>query len=70
MQRFIEDDFDEHQSTTIGVDFKTKIISIDGVKVKLTIWDTAGQVSPTYFSISGLIIRFMQLFPSRNASAH
>lgn len=38
MQRFIEDDFDEHQSTTIGVDFKTKVISIDGVKVKLTIW--------------------------------
>lgn len=38
MQRFIEDDFDEHQSTTIGVDFKTKIIPIDGVNVKLTIW--------------------------------
>lgn len=38
MQRFIEDDFDDHQSTTIGVDFKTKVVDIDGVKVKLTIW--------------------------------
>lgn len=38
MQRFIEDDFDEHQSTTIGVDFKSKIVTIDGNRVKLTIW--------------------------------
>ena len=45
MQRFIEDVFDESQSTTIGVDFKTKIVSIDdGTRVKLTIWDTAGKV--------------------------
>ncbi|KAG8446338.1 hypothetical protein GDO86_013971, partial [Hymenochirus boettgeri] len=28
---------------TVGIDFRYKIISVDGVKVKLQIWDTAGQ---------------------------
>lgn len=43
MLRFVEDNFDADQSITIGVDFKTKIVNIDGVNVKLAIWDTAGQ---------------------------
>ncbi|XP_074559790.1 ras-related protein RABC2b-like isoform X1 [Curcuma longa] len=30
-------------SPTIGVDFKTKILTLDDMKIKLTIWDTAGQ---------------------------
>ncbi|KAL4575249.1 hypothetical protein LXL04_022091 [Taraxacum kok-saghyz] len=30
-------------SPTIGVDFKMKIITIEGKRLKLTIWDTAGQ---------------------------
>ncbi|KAJ3078246.1 Ras- protein Rab-18-B, partial [Quaeritorhiza haematococci] len=30
-------------SATIGVDFKVKIVEVDGQKYKLTIWDTAGQ---------------------------
>lgn len=35
MLRFTDDDFDEEQALTIGVDFKTKIVNIDGVNVKL-----------------------------------
>jgi len=31
------------QPATIGVDFKVKSIDVDGKKVKLTIWDTAGE---------------------------
>jgi Rab family, other len=27
----------------VGIDFKQKIINLDGVPVKLQIWDTAGQ---------------------------
>eukprot|EP00035_Acanthoeca_spectabilis_P007695 m.140965 g.140965 ORF g.140965 m.140965 type:complete len:204 (+) comp14047_c0_seq1:137-748(+) len=41
--RFIDDTFDEDQGPTIGVDFKSKIVDIQGNAVKLTIWDTAGQ---------------------------
>ncbi|VEN62174.1 unnamed protein product, partial [Callosobruchus maculatus] len=29
--------------STVGVDFRTKVVSIDETKVKLQIWDTAGQ---------------------------
>ncbi|XP_064423607.1 ras-related protein Rab-37 [Latimeria chalumnae] len=28
---------------TVGIDFRNKIVAVDGVKVKLQIWDTAGQ---------------------------
>ncbi|XP_059152828.1 ras-related protein Rab-26-like isoform X2 [Physella acuta] len=29
--------------STVGIDFRNKIVEIDGAKVKLQIWDTAGQ---------------------------
>lgn len=35
MKRFTDDDFDDELSLTIGVDFKTKTVEIDGVNVKL-----------------------------------
>jgi len=41
--RFCDDDFNEKQASTIGVDFKTKHIQIRGQKLKLAVWDTAGQ---------------------------
>ncbi|KAM4692529.1 ras-related protein Rab-37 [Rhinophrynus dorsalis] len=28
---------------TVGIDFKFKVLTVDGLKVKLQIWDTAGQ---------------------------
>lgn len=54
MLRFTENDFDSDQALTIGVDFKTKVISVDDVTVKLAIWDTAGQerfrtLTPSYY---------------------
>ncbi|XP_048871116.1 ras-related protein Rab-26 isoform X1 [Brienomyrus brachyistius] len=29
--------------STVGIDFRNKVLNIDGAKVKLQIWDTAGQ---------------------------
>uniref|UniRef100_A0A8D0GWS1 RAB26, member RAS onco family n=1 Tax=Sphenodon punctatus TaxID=8508 RepID=A0A8D0GWS1_SPHPU len=29
--------------STVGIDFRNKVLNMDGVKVKLQIWDTAGQ---------------------------
>lgn len=36
--RFIHDRFDNDLGLTIGVDFKTKTVNIDGNAVKLAIW--------------------------------
>jgi small GTP-binding protein len=41
--RYTDNKFQESFMTTIGVDFKTKYIDIEGTHVKLQIWDTAGQ---------------------------
>jgi len=41
--RFSEDEFTSSFITTIGIDFKTKNMTLDGEIVKLQIWDTAGQ---------------------------
>mmetsp|Transcript_674 Transcript_674/g.1222 ORF Transcript_674/g.1222 Transcript_674/m.1222 type:complete len:204 (-) Transcript_674:62-673(-) len=43
LRRFIDDEFEEKQMSTIGVDFKVKYVDIGGKKVKLAFWDTAGQ---------------------------
>ncbi|KAJ3432099.1 rab2a [Anaeramoeba flamelloides] len=41
--RFIEDEFYEEISHTIGIEFSTKILNIGTEQVKIQIWDTAGQ---------------------------
>nr|CAI5854966.1 unnamed protein product [Callosobruchus analis] len=62
--RFVEDNFDPEQTLTIGVDFKTKRMTIDGNTVKLAIWDTAGQerfrtLTPSYYrDAQGAILVF------------
>ena len=41
--RYCDDKFPDRQIPTIGVDFKVKILTVNGKRVKLLIWDTAGQ---------------------------
>ena len=41
--RHVEDEFDEDQGATIGMDFRQREMTVDGVGVTLTLWDTAGQ---------------------------
>ena len=43
LRRFVENKFLKNHLATIGIDFKTKNIEIDGTPIKLKIWDTAGQ---------------------------
>ncbi|XP_051171648.1 ras-related protein Rab-18-B-like [Leptopilina boulardi] len=52
--RFVDDEFNEKMPNTIGVDYKSKEIDVDGNLVKLALWDTAGQerfrtLSPSYY---------------------
>ena len=41
--RFTDDTFNDHLQSTIGVDFKVKMMKKKSKTVKITIWDTAGQ---------------------------
>ena len=41
--RFTDDSFTANHLSTIGIDFKIKIINLENKLIKLQIWDTAGQ---------------------------
>ena len=42
MTGFAGGDFYTHYIATIGIDFTTRIIGLDGSRIKLQVWDTAG----------------------------
>ena len=58
------DKFILNQRTTVGVDYKARVINIGGEDVKLQIWDTAGQerfrsmTAAFYNKAQGVIIAF------------
>ena len=62
--RFTDDSFTANHLTTIGIDFKIKIIHIDNKLIKLQIWDTAGQerfrtITKTYYKgAHGIILTY------------
>ena len=43
LSRFARDEFSLDTRSTIGVEFATKTVRVDGKLVKAQIWDTAGQ---------------------------
>ncbi|KHN78062.1 Ras-related protein Rab-11A [Toxocara canis] len=43
LSRFTRNEFSLESKSTIGVEFATRTIQVDGKKVKAQIWDTAGQ---------------------------
>lgn len=43
LSRFARNEFDTNSKATIGVEFQTQVVDIDGKEVKAQIWDTAGQ---------------------------
>ncbi|QDZ26010.1 small rab-related GTPase [Chloropicon primus] len=64
LMRFTTEDCFEDMSPTIGVDFKLKMLDLDGKRLKLTIWDTAGQerfrtlTSSYYRGAQGIIFAY------------
>jgi small GTP-binding protein len=43
LSRFTRDQFNPESKSTIGVEFATKTLEVEGKQVKAQIWDTAGQ---------------------------
>lgn len=43
LARFARDEFDHNSKATIGVEFQTQVVEIDGKEIKAQVWDTAGQ---------------------------
>ncbi|XP_042029464.1 ras-related protein RABA5d-like [Salvia splendens] len=43
LSRYARNEFNMHSKATIGVEFQTQTLQIDGKEVKAQIWDTAGQ---------------------------
>uniref|UniRef100_A0A2P2IIS2 Uncharacterized protein n=1 Tax=Rhizophora mucronata TaxID=61149 RepID=A0A2P2IIS2_RHIMU len=43
LSRFARNEFDSNSKATIGVEFQTQGVDIDGKEIKAQIWDTAGQ---------------------------
>ncbi|KAL0366696.1 UNVERIFIED_CONTAM: Ras-related protein RABA5d [Sesamum radiatum] len=43
LSRYARNEFNMHSKATIGVEFQTQSLEIDGKEVKAQIWDTAGQ---------------------------
>ena len=54
--RFTRDEFNQNSKSTIGVEFATKVITVDGKQVKAQIWDTgASNWAPTV-AVCGLTL--------------
>jgi len=54
MYRYHKNEFNTESKSTIGVEFITKLISINDTVVKVQLWDTAGQeryraITPAYY---------------------
>ncbi|XP_011024576.1 PREDICTED: ras-related protein RABA5e-like [Populus euphratica] len=43
LSRFARNEFDSNSKATIGVEFQTQVVDIEGKEIKAQIWDTAGQ---------------------------
>lgn len=66
VNRYIDGEYNDNYYSTIGVDFKIKSYDINNKKIKLHIWDTAGQekfksLVTSYYRNSDIIILVFDL---------
>ena len=59
--KYVDNYFPETHMATLGVEYKTKVISTDKFNINLNIWDTAGQerfksITKTFFNNTNGII--------------
>eukprot|EP00828_Plagiopyla_frontata_P014598 TRINITY_DN1909_c0_g4_i1.p1 TRINITY_DN1909_c0_g4~~TRINITY_DN1909_c0_g4_i1.p1 ORF type:complete len:213 (+),score=41.00 TRINITY_DN1909_c0_g4_i1:106-744(+) len=72
--RICDNKYVESHLTTIGIDFKIKTIEVDKKKIKMQIWDTAGQdrfktITQTYYKgAMGIILTYS--INDRNSFSH
>lgn len=61
LNRFLTGAFDNHHELTIGVEFGSKIITVNRYRIKLQVWDTAGQeefrsITRSYYRASAVAL--------------
>jgi len=57
LSRFTRNEFNLESKSTIGVEFATRSIQVDGKTIKAQIWDTAGQ--ERYRAITSALVHFV-----------
>ena len=65
--RFADNCFNGNYITTIGVDFKIRTIDIQGERVKLQIWDTAGNIFTFLIYIVDIQLHYIE-YTEKNSS--
>ncbi|XP_065827441.1 uncharacterized protein [Oscarella lobularis] len=43
LMRFVDESFAPSYTATVGIDWKAKVVNLDGFAIRLQLWDTAGQ---------------------------
>lgn len=71
LQRYIEGNFIHTLASTIGIDFRTKLVTVGDRAIKLQIWDTAGQerfraITAAYFR-AAVAVLFVYDITSRSS---
>lgn len=59
LSRFTKNEFNLESKSTIGVEFATRTLNVDGKVIKAQIWDTAGQERFSFFSFHYISILFL-----------
>lgn len=59
LSRFTKNEFNLESKSTIGVEFATRTLNVDGKVIKAQIWDTAGQERFSLFSFLWISLLFL-----------